>query len=57
MMPDRTGRGEIAALLGIAAPLAAAQLSQLAMSLIASFALGRLDSTAFAAERRQAGPG
>jgi MATE family multidrug resistance protein len=49
MMPDRTGRGEIAALLGIAAPLAAAQLSQLAMSLIASFALGRLDSTAFAA--------
>ncbi|GHA13609.1 putative multidrug resistance protein NorM [Devosia pacifica] len=46
---ERPEQSELAALLVIAAPLAATQLSQLAMSLIASFALGRLDSAAFAA--------
>ncbi len=49
MVLTTRGRLELAALISIALPLAGAQLSQLAMSLIGSMALGRLDSTAFAA--------
>lgn len=42
-------RSELIALLVIAGPLAATQLSQLAMSLIASVSLGQINSAAFAA--------